>query len=613
MCGIAGFFGRHTRSATTADAMLSALLKRGPDARHAVFWDAALKRSAGAGAHALLHARLSIIDTRPEADQPMSNADGSVWICYNGEVYGWADEARALARQGTDFRTRCDTEFILRGYEAWGMEALLPRLRGMFAFAILDLRRRKVLLARDRMGEKPLVYAHRQGELAFGSLVRAVLPWLPRAERVFDAEAIDAYLAHRYIPAPRTVFQGVQRLENGHWLEYDLDSGELVKHCYWQARPLPAPDWMASLDEAVALRTVADRPLGLFLSSGVDSSLIACRLAALNHPVQTFSAGFPGSPMDESADAARIAARLGHPHRIVAVAPAIAGDFATVVADLDEPFADPSAFPTWALSRETAREVKVVLGGDGGDELFAGYKRHAQHLRGRGRGSLRLPLPTLPDAEKRGWRKTLSELSMSWTDAYNLRFSGFTPNQRRLLQPGMNQARPHYWRMPEMTDADAAPLHTLLAIDMANFLPEYVFRKIDLCTMAHGLEARAPLVDHVWYQHLLALPDAQRFTRPPKSMLRPALAPLQDEDVLGRKKKGFNPPVADWLRADLAAHLPGLGARLEALTAGRIAGAAAEAFVDRFTIRGEGAEQVLQLLVLAESLRQLAQLSAELN
>jgi len=601
MCGIAGFFGNAPRSRHTAAAMLSALRQRGPDAQHQVTWDQNFRRSDGSAHHALLHARLAIIDPRPEADQPMANDDQSLWLSYNGEVYGWASDAAELRGQGVAFRTRSDTEFILRGYEAWGMDRLLPKLRGMFAFALLDLRQRKLYLVRDRMGEKPLVYAHGDDGLAFGSLVRAVLPWLPPNSRGFDADALDAYLAHRYIPAPMTVFGAIRRLENGHLLEYDIERNTLHKRCYWTPQAMPG-DWRRLLDEAIELRTVADRPLGIFLSGGIDSSLIACRLAAQGHQdLRTFSAAFPGSPMDESADAAAFAAASGLSNTSIAIPNRVADDFARIVADLDEPFADPSSFPAWYLARETSGAVKVVLGGDGGDELFAGYKRINRHLRSAWRVGLHLPLPVLPSASGKGMSKWLAELGLDWKSAYALRFSGCTPGQRAFLQPARRMRSALWWRVPDTTET--SPLKQLLALDYANYLPEYILRKTDLVTLCHGLELRAPLLDHHFVEAILALPDAQRFTRPAKRLLQdacPRLAPL-----FSRPKRGFNPPLAGWLHDDLEPRLAGLGQRLEALTDGQIAAGAADALTARYRHEEALAEQVLQLLILDESLAQL--------
>ncbi len=613
MCGIAGYFSRSAAPpAAVAPAMCEALKRRGPDGQHIVGWDADWQPVATAPAHALVHARLAIIDPRPVADQPMRNEAGDIWLCYNGEVYGWQDDARQLAAKGVTFKTHSDSEFILRAYEAWGIDGLLPRLRGMFAFAIIDLRQQQVWLARDRMGLKPMIYSIGERGLAFGSTVRAVLPWLTPDQRRFDPAAIDAYLAHRYVPAPRTIFAGMQRLENGRLLRYDLQTGASELKRYW----FPAPeqtDWREALDEAIRLRTVADRPVGVFLSSGVDSVVVASRLAAQGfHQLQAFSAAFPGSRFDESADAAKIAQQIGLPHRSVAVPLSLKHEFVSLVADLDEPFADPSAPPTWFLARETVKEVTVVLGGDGGDELLAGYKRIDKHLRSRWRAGWRLPLPAMASMAHKGWPKIAAEMSVCWQDAYAMRFSGFTPPQRRALQPSFDGQPPHYWRAPDQTWQD--PLQRLLEIDLANYLPEYILRKGDLATMAHGLELRAPLLDHRFYQSLLALPPAQRFAKPAKSLLRPLVADLGPLDPFARKKRGFNPPLHDWLRHDLADRLPGLGARLHDLTSQQLTAAAVDGLIASYLAGEEAyAEQVLQLLVLDESLAQLRALAGEVG
>ncbi|HEX7812198.1 MAG TPA: asparagine synthase (glutamine-hydrolyzing) [Burkholderiales bacterium] len=607
MCGIAGFFALAPVTPEIPARMLGVLRQRGPDSQHSVFWNGRFERTQDARYNALLHARLSIIDPRPEADQPMSNQAGDVWICYNGEVYDWAGSAAELKALGYEFRNRSDTEFILHAYEAWGIDCL-SRLRGMFSFAILDLRKQTVWLARDRMGLKPLVYSMLDGQLAFGSTVRSVLPFLPESKRDFCAESIDAYLAHRYIPAPRTIFSSISRLENGHYLRFDLASRRLDKIRYWHPLPRSA-DWLETLDQAVEMRTVADRPLGVFLSGGVDSCVIASRLAKLGHrDLHTFTAAFPGSTLDESAQAREAADRLNLRNLPIPISENIAADFGRIVADLDEPFADPSSVPTWYLSRETTRHVKVVLGGEGGDELLAGYKRMRQHLRSRWRRGLRLPgLPLTASASRGGFAKLAAEMRLSWEDAYSLRFSGFGPQQRRYLQGGKALDHVHYWRAPDMEGG--SDLMALLQIDWANYLPEYILRKADLCTMAHGLELRAPLLDHVFFETLLGIPEPERFTRPPKSLLKPALEAVAELDVFNRKKRGFNPPLHPWLQAALAPRFEGLGERLAALSGQLLAAPAIAGMVGRYRSGDASlAEGILQLLILDESLVQLEEL-----
>jgi len=608
MCGIAGVFGRVPRPAEKLDATLDRLANRGPDAQHRVCWDHTGRETTGFAIEALLHTRLAIIDPRPEADQPMSSDDGQIWISYNGEVYGWQHDAKILAASGATFRTRSDTEFILHAYERWGIEETLRRLRGMFAFAILDRRRGELHLVRDSMGKKPLVYALRGGELAFASTVRAILPLLAQTPSI-SPQAIDAYLAHRTIPAPLTIYEGVHRLPAGHRLHFNLATRQAEVHGHWRPAAQATSDWRECLDDAVRLRCTADRPVGLFLSGGIDSTLIAARLHHIGQPLLAFTAAFPGSDMDESAQAVETAAALGLPHRAVPIPQRIRDDFPRIVADLDEPFADPSTIPLWYLARETTREVKVVLAGDGGDELLAGYKRYRQHLHSAWRRGWRWPLRHWPaKPEPQFWTKLRQELAMDWESAYSLRFSGFTPAQRRWLQPGLADLPGTHWRMPDF-QPDTAPLQRLLEIDMLNYLPEYILRKGDLTTMAHGLELRAPLLDTKLYQAILALPDRVRFTRPAKTLFAPLMPQPLSARLFSAKKRGFNPPLRHWLRNDLGERLSGLGDRLAQHTNGGIDARHAEGMLDRYKAGSENlAEGMLQLVILDESLGQLKRL-----
>lgn len=582
--------------------MLAALANRGPDARHEIAWCDGFTRTEQDATAALLHTRLSIRDLRVIADQPMANETNDVWLSCNGEVYGWENDAEELKKRGYVFKTTSDTEFILNAYRAWGLEGCIARLRGMFAIAILDLRTRKLHLVRDRLGIKPLVYWHRNGELVFGSTVRSVLPYLRPEERKLSAAGIDAYLAHRYVPAPHTILENIRRLPHGHYATFDPTSGELALTPYWHPQADNALDFVTTLTEAVKLRTVSDRPVGLFLSGGVDSTTVASVLAQTGHrEITAYTAAFPGTEYDESAQAARVSQRLGLRHEILPIASHIRDDFERIVADLDEPFADPSSFPLWYIARAASAHVKVVLGGDGGDELFAGYKRYDKHLRSAWRRSLRLPLPaTAPHAK---FAKLLDELRLDWLSAYALRFSGMNPALRRLLQPAF-AAVPTYWdRMPaDTTD----PLRALLETDMHNYLPEYILRKGDLCTMAHGLELRVPLLDHRLYQSVLGMPDDRRFTRPRKLVLGAVCDTCREFKLFDAAKRGFNPPVAQWLRNELRERLDGLGARLAQSTRHQLDGIRVQQFADGLIAGTDArAEQILQLLILDTSLSQL--------
>jgi asparagine synthase (glutamine-hydrolysing) len=280
------------------------------------------------------------------------------------------------------------------------------------------------------------------------------------------------------------------------------------------------------------------------------------------------------------------------------------GAFDRIVADLDEPFADPSSIPTWFLARETVRHVTVVLGGDGGDEIFAGYKRHPKHLRTRWRAGLRLPLSAPAELSGKGWSRLTDEIRLGWDEAYTLRFSGFTPAQRRYLHGDSMLERETWWR--PVDGVGATPVERLLACDFANTLPEYILRKADLCTMAHGLELRAPLLDHRWLEKLAGVAPVERFTKPAKRLLDGVMTPLAPLKLFERKKRGFNPPLTDWLRYDLGDRADGLGDRLAALSDGFLRANAVDELADAYH-RGTShfAEQLLQLLILDESLRQL--------
>ena len=604
MCGIAGFFSKRPATRSVADEMLSELKRRGPDASGKVLWNDRMQRTDDHAWNALISTRLAIMDPSPLANQPMCNESGDIWMVYNGEVYDWAAAAKALASGGAQFRTHCDTEFVLKAYEKWGI-GCIERLRGMFAIAILDMREQVLWLIRDRIGLKPLVYSCIDGNLAFGSTVRSVLPFLEREQRRVSHLAIDAYLAHRYVPAPRTIMENVNRLENGHWLRFDLRTRELEKSRYWFPKPSPGA-LLHELDEAISIRTVSDRSVGLFLSSGVDSSTLGSRLAAMGrNEIETLTASFPGSAMDESADARDIAEQLGFGNSAIPVPEKIDGEFARIIADLDEPFADPSSIPTWYLCQEATRRFKVVLGGEGLDELLGGYKRVWKHLRTRWRRSVSAPwLPALAKASPKGWTKWSSELEMTWLEAYSLRFSGFSPSQRRFFQPDLRESPKTHWRMPQ-TEC-RSPIDALLEIDMDNYLPEYVLRKADLCSMAHGLELRAPYLDHHWVQAISAVPESERFTHPPKKLLESICPGLGSLRLFERKKRGFNPPLDRFLSNCLAPRFDGLGKRLESFSLGQIDRSAVEAYCGRYIgARDQPSEQLLQLLILDQSLSQL--------
>lgn len=600
MCGIAGYFGTRNIPRSTISSVLNKLKKRGPDSSNVKLWDAGWADSESP-VNALFHTRLSIRDTRSIANQPMSNRTKDIWIVYNGEIYDWEQYKPELERNGVRFRTTGDTEFILHAYEAWGL-GMLSKLRGMFAIAILDLRKRKLILIRDRMGLKPILFTKNTFNFGFASTTNALLPFLNDNEKELSTKGIEAYLAHRYIPAPLSIFKNIARLQNGHYLTYDLVKKKTKIVNYWQPEGMTG-DWKSSLVQSTRIRTVSDRPVGLFLSGGIDSTVMASILSKTNHrDFVAFTASFSGSSLDEADLAKRTAKTYGFTHEIINIPKEINNEqFTNIISDLDEPIADPSCFPAWFLCKEASKVVKVVLGGDGGDELFAGYKRYKKHLRSEWRKDLRIPIKIRWKSRSR-FGKIFSEISYPWREAYAYRFSGFPMPERALIQ-NIQPSQIQYWRGMEYKGSPKG-VHHLLDIDRNNYLPEYVLRKGDLCGMSHGLEIRCPFLDHEFYQALIKIPDQERFTSPAKIPLHDFIK--EASHILNVPKMGFNPPLETWLKFCWRERFSGLGGRLNKKTDGFLSSKGIDDYVSSF-LDGESslAERALQLLMLDESLTHL--------
>src|SRR6266446_25657 len=379
MCGIAGIVRQDLAPVDEAALrrMTGVLAHRGPDGE-GFYAD---------GSVGLGHRRLAIIDLTTGA-QPMASEDGATWITYNGEVYNYRELRAELSARGFAFRTTSDTEVILRGYEAWGVD-VLTRLRGMFAFAIWDGRRRRILLARDRVGIKPLVYAWDGKRLLFASEIKAILED-PSVDRELDWEALRDYFVHLFVPGPRTIFRAIRKLPPASYLLYSLDGGEPAIHRYWTLRMAPDVtvtdrEWTERLghllDETVKLHMVSDVPVGAFLSGGVDSStVVACMARTSSAPVKTFSIGFDEADFDELAYARLVAHRYGTDHLEMVVKPDVMSILPRLMLQFDEQFADSSAIPTYCVSKITREHVTVALSGDGGDEVFAGYRLYLEAM-----------------------------------------------------------------------------------------------------------------------------------------------------------------------------------------------------------------------------------------
>jgi asparagine synthase (glutamine-hydrolysing) len=600
MCGLAGFFDARPRSAAEmrdeAERMSAALAHRGPD-------DAGTWASEEDGV-ALGFRRLSIVDLSPEGHQPMASATGRFVIAFNGEVYNHPELRLELERGGARIRGRSDTAVMLAAFEAWGVEAALRRFVGMFAFALWDGVRRRLHLGRDRLGIKPLFVHRRPGRVAFASELKALLAASGFSPEV-DPGALAAYLRHLYVPAPRSILRGVTKLPPGTLLTVRDPSLPLPSPArYWSAaeaasRGASAPfagseDEAADelervLGDAVALRMRADVPLGAFLSGGTDSSAVVALMQARSpRPVRTFTIGFDHAEHDESAHAAAVARHLGTDHRLLPVSGA---DALEVVPDLprlfDEPLADPSQIPTFLVSRLAREHVTVALTGDGGDELFTGYNRYLQGeatirraarlpapLRRAGAAALRAvpvaawdgaarllapALPPLRRARLAGDRAhKLAALLDHGSEAEMYRALLSQWDDPELLVPGAAEA-------PEPGEAvlrgrrDLAPMERMMLADQLGYLPDDLLAKVDRASMAVGLEARVPLLDHRVVELAWRLPRAMRVRGGRgKWLLRRVLHRHVPPALVERPKVGFSVPVDAWLRGPLRGWASGL-------------------------------------------------------
>ncbi|MCO5172409.1 MAG: asparagine synthase (glutamine-hydrolyzing) [Planctomycetes bacterium] len=579
MCGIAGllhFDPSRPVDRAVLDAMTDVLAHRGPDGR-GTHVDGAL----GLG-----HRRLAVIDLSADAAQPMPNEDGSVWTVLNGELYGFQALRAELEARGHRFRSRSDTEVLVHLYEEEG-ERLVERLRGMFAFALWDARRRRLVLARDRFGKKPLYYRLDADGLRFGSEVKALLAD-PAAPRAPDPLALSEYLTYGYVPAPRTAFAGVKKLPPGHVLVVEQDGRHALRR-YWSLPLGPKRDGderraieevREALDEAVRLRMVADVPLGAFLSGGLDSSsVVASMVAASRRPadVRTFSIGFQEATHDESPYAALVAGHLGTSHEALSLAPGAFDDLERIAWHHGEPFADSSCLPTFAVSRLARQRVTVALSGDGGDELFLGYDRYrgarVDELLRRTPRALRAPLENrylihllhLLDPTRRvGQQLTLAReyLGHGLEDMYLRRVEVFWPEVKRtLVSPDLAAAtRGHDARDVVRDLLRASPGETWAErcahADVGSYLVDDILVKVDVASMAFGLEVRAPLLDHVLAERVARLPARLKMRRlATKLALRRAVADRLPREVLRRPKMGFGVPLHAWFRGGLAARL----------------------------------------------------------
>ena len=567
MCGICGLaaLGGEAVDAGPLEAMSAALVHRGPD-------DAA---SLVDGPVALAARRLAIIDLAG-GRQPISSEDGRVHAVQNGEILNHAALRRDLERAGHRFATRCDTEVLVHLYEEHG-DAMLEQLRGMFAVAIWDARGRRLLLARDRFGIKPLYWRAAGGVLSFASELKA-LRGLPGFSDELDPDAIEAYFAFNSIPAPMTIFRDVRKLEPGTLLSWRPGSAPQLRR--W-CRPAPveagavrtederelAAELAERLRDSVRAHLVSDVPVGVWLSGGVDSGLLAALAARESgERLRTFSIGFHERSFDELDRARLVAARIGADHHEAILGPQSVELLPQIAAAFDEPYADSSALPSDAVSRLTAQHVKVALSGEGGDELFGGYQTYAADLLAARFGAVaRFARPLVERIPSSSRRVSLDYKARRFVRAAHLpaleRHHGWkeilAPEVRAQLLAGVHDGRPPRDPLDQLREryaqtAGAEPLARLQDVDLAPYLADDLLTKTDRMSMAHSLEVRVPFLDPHVAQLAFALPTSAKVRGlAKKRLLRSVAATLLPREVARGAKRGFSIPMAAWLRGPL--------------------------------------------------------------
>ncbi|TKB63190.1 MAG: asparagine synthase (glutamine-hydrolyzing) [Nitrospira sp.] len=570
MCGIAGkLYLDPTRVMARQElaAMVGTLTHRGPDGEG--IW---IDKNIG-----LAHRRLSIIDLRTVAAQPMSNEDGTVWVTFNGEIYNFNELRKDLESRGHVFRTNSDTEVIVHSYEEYGRDCL-THLRGMFAFAVWNTNTRTLFIARDRVGKKPLVYYCDRERFLFASEIKSLLTD-PAVQVEVNSVALDQFLAFGYVPAPLTSFTGIKKLPAAHWLE--LRDGRIEIGRYWKLhytpkRKLSLQDAVAELQwrlaEAVKIRLVSDVPLGAFLSGGIDSSAVVAYMAqAMNRPVRTFCVGFEDAKFDERPFARMVAKQFGTDHTELVVKAPVADILPRLIWHYDEPFGDSSAVPSYAISQLTRQYVTVVLNGDGGDESFAGYDRYVVNRRARIGdtmprwlwGSISASMGALPKglqglAPFAKINRVSSALAQSPERRYAKWVGHFSPDQRYALyaegfRSTLTQSDPEALFDQVFADSDADDwIDATLDADVNLYLTDDLLVKMDRATMAHSLEARSPLLDHLFMEFVASLPAEMKLQgAEKKKLLKAALRGLLPDTILDRPKMGFGAPLQNWFRTDL--------------------------------------------------------------
>jgi len=567
MCGIAGRYNFTSGAPASRDvvtAMCDLLRHRGPDG-HGVLID---------GPVALGHRRLSIIDLSDAGREPMQTDDGRLAITYNGEVYNFRELRRELEQRGHTFHSRTDAEVVLLAYREYGPQCL-GRLRGMFAFAIWDRHDRSLFIARDRLGQKPLCYLEDRDGISFASEPKAFLAdpaFTPRP----NLAGISHYLSYQYVPTPMSGFEGVKKLPPAHYML--VQDGEIRIERYWRlsyARKLQLTEGEArdalleKLTDAVRMRLVSDVPLGAFLSGGIDSATVVALMAQVGASPKTFSIGFEEKDYDERAYARQVAERHATDHHEFIVRPQVMEILSRLIWHFNEPYADSSAIPTYYLAQLTRQHVTVALTGDAGDESFAGYDRYvANQMAGwldRAPGpvttGLRMLAASLPTSgsSKRTLaraRRFLEAAGESRERRYARWMMHFHPSMKNeLCTPLLRDAAGDSVDLlvDAYRDSDAPDfIDATLDVDVRQYLPDDLLVKVDIATMAHGLEARSPFLDHEVMEFAASLPSSFKLRGSMKKyILKRAVRELLPDEIIDRPKMGFGVPVEHWFRGEL--------------------------------------------------------------
>ena len=567
MCGIAGLIsldGRPLPGPQTLQAMCASIVHRGPDDQGTFQNDWA----------AIGMRRLAIIDVAG-GHQPVSSAGGRIQVVFNGEIYNFRELRRELETRGYVFQSHSDSEVIAHAYAEYGT-ACFERLRGMFAIAVVDQDRRRLVLARDRIGKKPLYVGELSpGLLGFGSELKTLLAvpgWTPQ----LSMPAVQDFFSLGYIPAPDTIFEGIAKLPPAHWMSIEpgRDGGapsiQQTRYAHVDFQPKWTDDeatleerLLAELDDAVKVRLVSDVPFGAFLSGGLDSSVVCALMTRhLSQPLKTFSIGFEEAAFDELPDARRVAQHLGTEHHELVVRADATGLLDTLAHHFDEPFGDSSAIPTYLVSQLAAKHVKMVLSGDGGDELFAGYSRYRryaalQRIRrstlGMGPGLAKLAGALIPGARGRRLAGIGQRMGLPWPDDYLALVGLASPADLGLLFGERAKTDPFGSIRQRFVRSDIdSDMERILSGDMDTYLADDILTKVDRTTMAVSLEGRAPLLDQNLIAFAARLPfDMKLRGEQGKYLFRKVAARLLPADVLNKRKQGFAIPLASWFRTDL--------------------------------------------------------------